>query len=740
MRKINLIWIFALILIIPNTLAYINCTPSACGTDFTDYGVACSGATCVRNCSVPICAQDWTQVHSDTNVGFDVDMVEKNDISSSYTPSDTSKCYNFTYDAKALDDIDVIMAADTVSPDCDTEAIGGFWDDTQRTSPWFSGMNNYIGNVGDPEFDYLVKTMRAHTEEDSDSAYRSNVRVKGVISCAPNNRACSKIEGECDTDCYSRATIMNIHQGYYNDTGGSSDNTLYSDLECGNNLGGDFDFVDTNRIRNAKYIVYESTLVNENSDQSCDRTHEAPSVSNVRVLPEIPNAGQDLLCNYTYSDPENFTEQNSSYEWWKNSVNQNVNSQTLAKSNLTPGEQWYCKATPSDGLLFGTQVQSTNTVTIRNATQNLILYINNSQSWNQTGYFGNEENVIDFNNELNNALANCSEDVEGYCNVSLTFSSNNFGVLNLSDFGVYYTQGNVSIVVSLNIESITTMHSNETLKIFEFIIHNDGDAAVTDVQWWFDTNDSYRINSTSNISSLAANERAFVYLQYNFSDEGSYNVKANATGLSQSATVSSSLSSTVGVGDLAITSFSAVNIDATNVIFEIQTQNNLLENLANMNWSLTAGNGQIINSTQQFSSIKSNETVFIFVNYDYGAQGTFSPIAAVTNGTYSDTKTIAINVKHIEAYNLSVLNESETKRIFEFIIRNSLSTNLTGVNWTLDTKNSYVINSTSSILLQPSEELFIYLDYNFSTTGAFNINATARNGSLSDSKNLTINI
>lgn len=292
-------------------------------------------------------------------------------------------------------------------------------------------------------------------------------------------------------------------------------------------------------------------------------------------------------------------------------------------------------------------------------------------------------------------------------------------------------------VVSLAIESISALYSNGTLKIFEFVILNDGDATVTDIQWKFDTNDSNVINSTSNIS-LASGERAFVYLQYNFSDEGSYNVRANATGLRSSTTVSSALSSTVGVGDLAITSFDDLNVAITNVIFEIQAQNNLLVNLTSLNWSLTTDDSQIINSTNPFNPIRPNETVFIFVNYDYGRSGTFSPVASVSNGTYSDSKTITLDVKHIEAYNLTVANESGTKRIFEFVIKNSLNANLTNVNWTFDTKNSNVINATTNSILQPTEQIFVYIDYNFTTTGTFNTNATARNGSLTDSRNLTI--
>ncbi|MBI2658469.1 hypothetical protein HYX08_07290 [Candidatus Woesearchaeota archaeon] len=295
-------------------------------------------------------------------------------------------------------------------------------------------------------------------------------------------------------------------------------------------------------------------------------------------------------------------------------------------------------------------------------------------------------------------------------------------------------------IVSLAIESITAMYTNGTLKIFEFVILNDGDTAVTDVQWWFDTNDSYIINSTSNISSLAVNERAFVYVQYNFSDEGSYNIRANATGLSQSTIISSSLSSSIGVGDLAITSFDDVNTDVAKVIFEIQAKNNLESNITNVNWSLTTGNNGIINSTSQFASIQPNETIFIFVKYDYGASGTYSLVATVTNQTYSDSKTLNLDIKHLEAFNLSIVNESGNKRIFEFVIKNNLNINLTGVNWSLNTNNSNIINSTISSILQPSEQMFIYIDYNFTASGTYNVNATARNNSLTDSRNLTITI
>ncbi|MBI2654719.1 hypothetical protein HYX02_08000 [Candidatus Woesearchaeota archaeon] len=94
-------------------------------------------------------------------------------------------------------------------------------------------MSNYIGNVGSGEIDYLMKVMRAHTEEDDDAAYRSDARASGRIVCAPNSVACSGLGGlGCDTDCYNKNTLVNVYQGYFNQTG-SADQTLYDDKECG---------------------------------------------------------------------------------------------------------------------------------------------------------------------------------------------------------------------------------------------------------------------------------------------------------------------------------------------------------------------------------------------------------------------------------------------------------------------------------------------------------------------------
>src|SRR3989338_9048615 len=211
----------------------------------------------------------------------------------------------------------------------------------------------------------------------------------------------------------------------------------------------------------------------------------APSATSVKVLPESPNAGQELICNYTYMHPSNYTEQNSSYEWWKNGVNQNINNQILAKSNLTPGDNWYCKVTPNDGVSLGTKQQSSNTVTILNATLNPVFYVNGVAVWNESGYFGSRTNVLGLNQEFASGLGSCVPDEEGYCNITLTFYSGNNGILNLTDMMVYYLNYTIDIEPKNDSESCSS--GSECLSNY-----CDGDGAgLADDNWCFTPYSTY---------------------------------------------------------------------------------------------------------------------------------------------------------------------------------------------------------------------------------------------------------
>ena len=59
---------------------------------------------------------------------------------------------------------------------------------------------------------------------------------------------------------------------------------------------------------------------------------------------------------------------------------------------------------------------------------------------------------------------------------------------------------------------------------------------------------------------LNAGEKAFVYVQYSYSGDGSYSINASATGINQGNQILSSMLENLEIGNLLITSFDAVNV------------------------------------------------------------------------------------------------------------------------------------------------------------------------------------
>ncbi|MFH2028067.1 MAG: hypothetical protein ABIJ08_02940, partial [Nanoarchaeota archaeon] len=558
------------------------------------------------------------------------------------------------------------MTVDDSPPsDCDSQAIGGFWDDTDRSSPWFSSMSGYLGSTpGDPEYDYLLKIMRASAEDDDDLNYRNYASIIGSIYCANNSAACNNLGGSnvCDTDCYNRITMMYIHQGYYIDTG-TDDDTLYDDQECGDNDGGATDYVDGNQMEGGDYIVYAASMILQYSQSdSCEMSNEPPNASNVKIIPIFPTAGDDLYCNFTYSDVENYEERDSTFDWRKNGVGQSINSKILEKGNLSINDNWSCDVIPSDGLENGTKAGSSN-VTIMSTIQNPKMYIEDSLAWTSDGYYADTELITNFVQELNNALENCTSDEEDYCNISLKFSSDSSGKINISDLEVYYNKQDEE--GNLTITSLIELNSNNTLYIFEFIIKNNGETTLTDINWSFDTGE---VTITANqLITLTSNENISVFIQNQYASSGLYTVNASAT----SGTITASKTLPITVGNATSPTIDVYNLtqlysDKTRRIFEFSIKNLENNTMTNINWTLDTGEDIIY--PEYRINLTTNESIYIITEYNYSSTGDYLITATGINGTNQDSETIEIDVEDIETSNLTVLNQSSTKTIFEFFI------------------------------------------------------------------------
>lgn len=507
------------VLLSPYVEAYESCAP-ACPTGFSQNGTStCSGLYCNTSCVTQQCTGTWTQVHANMK-GWSGQFGRKEDQTSSYAPTDHSLCYKFSYIGPPADNLNITCVG--VNPptgfaDCDCEMIGGFWEGTGSTSstsnPWFEGMSGYIGNVGDSRYDYLLKIVRAHTEYDAGASatYRDDAGGQGSIYCTNGTYACSLLGGSntCDTDCYSRTTEGRAVQGYYEDTYNSQNNNqeqqdanLYNDVSCGNSnvvAGG-------NRYQSFEFQVLSSPTDNFVKDVGCERPHSPPNVTNVSVIPTNPNAGNDLQCVYDYYDEQSYVEQDSLIEWWKNGANQNINTSTLGKGNLTVGDIWNCKVAPSNALLVGSQTSSQNNVTITTTVLNPQLNINGTNIWNETGYFGEEVHLTDLANKLQNALSTCISDSQGYCDIVLELNSSSTGVINITDLEIFYTvppsiinqstpQNNSVFInnrfnITLNVTVSSANSNNLTVQIF------GGNDTPVNREWLLYYNDSVPNGST----------------------------------------------------------------------------------------------------------------------------------------------------------------------------------------------------------------------------------------------------
>gem|GEM_PF-6310023 len=170
-------------------------------------------------------------------------------------------------------------------------------------------------------------------------------------------------------------------------------------------------------------------------------------------------------------------------------------------------------------------------------------------------------------------------------------------------------------------------------------------------------------------------------------------------------------------------------------LYEFSIYNSLNSTQNNINWSLDLGDSTVINSNQNLSFGNYSEA-FVFVEYDYNVTGNKTVISRVnsTNGLgNNETITVIIDGPNLKMESLSMLNSTGTQRIFEFLINNTGTTNLTSIDWQFNVTGETTINSTQTFNLTAKDFTFIYIDYNYSTGGQHNITAkTDRNNAITE--------
>jgi len=112
-----------------------------------------------------------------------------------------------------------------------------------------------------------------------------------------------------------------------------------------------------------KATVYDKKNAYAYRETEVNVRNRPPEARNVHITPTNPKTNDDLICDYQYYDPDGDPEGATEFSWYKNGINQNINSRILSHTYTTKHDQWYCKVKPKDSHgMAGDEVQSASVV------------------------------------------------------------------------------------------------------------------------------------------------------------------------------------------------------------------------------------------------------------------------------------------------------------------------------------------------------------------------------------------
>lgn len=698
-------WLMLLLLILPVSLAYYNCTPAACsGSTYGDVGVTCEGSECQRGCVRETCGS-WEEVYSDT---CSINVSDNHDDCQTgyYQPSDSSKCFRFDYLPPENNANTIVMSVPAGGTDCDSVIAGGFWQTTGTngvSSPWFQAMSDYWGgSYGSAHIEDFLIAAHTGTTESSTSSYRSAAATNRSIYCTPNSGNCTLYGGtnSCDTDCYNLPTKLNVDQGSFIKVA-DFDDTIQGHTLC--TRSGTYADV----YAPLTFKAYSATMTQTYSNQTCERGNEAPLAYNVSVTPEVPTMGTDLLCRFDYIDPEGFEEQNSSYRWYRNNTNMNISEESVGKGNLSITDIWRCEVAASDGLNTSTTyVASVNNVTILSTVKHPAMYVETQKIWNQSGYYSNTEWIYNFSEQLESSLDTCTADAEGYCTITLNFSSDTAGSINISALEIVY-EVPVTITNHSIVPSNASAGDNLTC-VFEYVGNANGNSTYN---WWKDGTlvTSGTIGSQQNLTMNTSGSM------------GGDIVSCEITPSSGTQTSPAQNASIVLRGPgLKVQSFVELASSGGQKIVRTLLNNTGTTNLTNINWTLNWGEGTI-RSAQQLINLTVNETVHIVVANAYSSSliGTYTANISASTGNLFPSA--LLNLTYNGDINISLIATQHSQSALIFKINNTATATREIVNWTIQWGDGVVTNSTQGINLSASESLLLAAAHTYTNIGVFSI-------------------
>lgn len=294
---------------------------------------------------------------------------------------------------------------------------------------------------------------------------------------------------------------------------------------------------------------------------------------------------------------------------------------------------------------------------------------------------------------------------------------------------------NCTLIASPNITiiSLKDIYSNNTFKVFEFVIKNNGGSALNITNWGMDFDDGNAVINSYTFN-LSVSEEMPVFVEYNYASTGRYVVIVNVT----SENLSAFKDLNIDVGDLVITSLDYLYVDENTVVFEAIILNSGDFPINNINWSFNTG--EDTHYAASLFTLSDNENISIVFENNYSSYGAKNYNFTAFTANKTSSKTGSIELKELDIINFSNIYSNSTNVIFEFIVKNLFSTSK-DFGWSIATNDTAgIIRSTDTITLADDENTSILFEHNFSASGTYQITVTANTSAANYSESISLTI
>jgi len=254
----------------------------------------------------------------------------------------------------------------------------------------------------------------------------------------------------------------------------------------------------------------------------------------------------------------------------------------------------------------------------------------------------------------------------------------------------------------------------------------------------------YKANIT--VSSNDANEPTIkipVNLDMTRTDADGDGYYSNSTGGNDpddnNFSVIPSDSSYVPISSISVSPMSEVYSNSTLRKFKFFIKNLGEISYDNLSWSLDTDDSFTVNSTNSVS-ISPGSNMSVILEYNFSSNGIYDMIyqSSASNISSSGVYSVTIGELGINYFDdVSIQGKNVSVKIKA---QNFLSSNITGLNWTIKNDNGQFINGTQKFNLTGNQTIFIFVKTNYSLSGTFIPNATITNGTFFDAETTTITI